>query len=353
MMSNVLMDIYFYNRCSQCKKWAVPFMEVTLTDYRHLPLSQMFPLTSASSIESMQSTANLSRRTSVMNPQGAPASKSQDNKESSDKPEESIVEKDEASPLINFGGDEGENKEELNLDPLGVIEELHRSRRNSPDPNESIKPPVVVSQNPAADTNTTSTGAKTSGSGEPIMSNTLTVGFQPQQPIPFKVEGVIGDPILVPYLSPLVLRKELENVLDHEGDTCLVQPKFVDEHPIIYWNLVWFFYRANLTSHIKGLCLMAKTVLPNKKVPRRKDDSSSETRDDNKSTEHSEEDELEDFSVHPSWASADYRNVLVKCKWDNPKFHAEYSVPLYVHWLKSKGDREDQKDNSVDNNLTK
>ena len=46
------------------------------------------------------------------------------------------------------------------------------------------------------------------------------------------------EPISVPYLSPLVLRKEVENILAQEGDLCLSKSEFVDEHPIIYWNLV-------------------------------------------------------------------------------------------------------------------
>jgi len=46
------------------------------------------------------------------------------------------------------------------------------------------------------------------------------------------------DPISVPYLSPLVLRKELENVLDQDGDLCLSRPEFIDQHPIVYWNMV-------------------------------------------------------------------------------------------------------------------
>jgi hypothetical protein len=53
-----------------------------------------------------------------------------------------------------------------------------------------------------------------------------------------EVEGIESETIIVPYLSPLVLRKELENVLEHEGDSSLIQPQFVDEHPIIYWNMV-------------------------------------------------------------------------------------------------------------------
>lgn len=42
----------------------------------------------------------------------------------------------------------------------------------------------------------------------------------------------------MPYLSPLVLRKEVENVLEHEGDNSMTKSEFVDQHPIIYWNLV-------------------------------------------------------------------------------------------------------------------
>jgi len=54
------------------------------------------------------------------------------------------------------------------------------------------------------------------------------------------------DPLTIPYLSPLVLRKEMENVLDQYGDACcLNSPEFIDHHPIIYWNLVhsfWFHF---------------------------------------------------------------------------------------------------------------
>lgn len=54
-----------------------------------------------------------------------------------------------------------------------------------------------------------------------------------------KEELKITDNLSVPYLNPLVLRKELENILAEEGDSSLRNSKFVDEHPIIYWNLVW------------------------------------------------------------------------------------------------------------------
>lgn len=64
-----------------------------------------------------------------------------------------------------------------------------------------------------------------------------------------------GDPFSVPYLNPLVLRKELENILSQEGDLSLAEAKFIEEHPIIYWNLVWAFERINVQTHLPNLCL--------------------------------------------------------------------------------------------------
>ena len=46
------------------------------------------------------------------------------------------------------------------------------------------------------------------------------------------------EPISVPYLSPLVLRKEMESLMDQDGELCMSKESFLDEHPIIYWNLV-------------------------------------------------------------------------------------------------------------------
>lgn len=61
-------------------------------------------------------------------------------------------------------------------------------------------------------------------------------GSRENIPLPSKDQEV--RPVTVPYLSPLVLWKEVENVLDNEGETSLKTPSFVSEHPIIFWNLV-------------------------------------------------------------------------------------------------------------------
>lgn len=56
-----------------------------------------------------------------------------------------------------------------------------------------------------------------------------------------------------PYLNPLVLRKELENILAQNGENCLCQSSFFDEHPIIYWNLLWFMHRIGVETHLSDL----------------------------------------------------------------------------------------------------
>lgn len=68
-----------------------------------------------------------------------------------------------------------------------------------------------------------------------------------------------AEPFTVPYLSPIVLRKEIGNVLGHEGDLSLLKAEFIEEHPIIFWNLVWYFKRINLPSHLPGLLLKTKS----------------------------------------------------------------------------------------------
>ena len=123
-----------------------------------------------------------------------------------------------------------------------------------------------------------------------------------QNPLtPFRIELT---PIQVPYLSPLVLRKELESILEREGDVCLGDNECVDNHPIIYWNLVWFFERIGLKSHLPGLSLRAPSL------------NNKESRPD----------------PDPCWNDADHRNVAVKIHWDNEMFNAETGVPLYLQF---------------------
>ncbi|CAB4054377.1 DENND4 [Lepeophtheirus salmonis] len=90
-----------------------------------------------------------------------------------------------------------------------------------------------------------------------------------------------------------------------EGDQCLNDPNIVDDHPIIYWNLVWYFDRIGVKSHIPGFCLIAKSL----------------SRDS--------------MTIHPSWDCATVHNIFVKCLWDNPDIHKKYLSYLYMQYSSS------------------
>lgn len=59
--------------------------------------------------------------------------------------------------------------------------------------------------------------------------------------------------VTVAYLSPLVLRKELESLVENEGESVLSRPQLLENHSIIFWNLVWVFSRLGLPSHLLQL----------------------------------------------------------------------------------------------------
>ena len=118
-----------------------------------------------------------------------------------------------------------------------------------------------------------------------------------------KTQPKINDIISVPYLSPLVLRKELETMLETEGDSCLADPQTVDEHPIIYWNMIWYNERIAVKSHLPSLCFKAKSLNPDQ--------------DTGNYTHH---------------------NILIECKWDNQNLYsAEERPPIYSQWSKNRG----------------
>lgn len=115
-------------------------------------------------------------------------------------------------------------------------------------------------------------------------------------------DNVVSEPFSVPYLNPLVLRKELENILQREGDLCLAEPNFVSEHPIIYWNLVWTFERINVQSHLPGLCLKNKL---NQNEENQTENVVDETNEPVKSEEGDKTDGVKDSVMMPVENGAD------------------------------------------------
>ncbi|XP_040270219.1 C-myc promoter-binding protein isoform X1 [Bufo bufo] len=109
------------------------------------------------------------------------------------------------------------------------------------------------------------------------------------------------EPITVPYLSPLVVWKELESLLENEGDPAITVPGFVDHHPIVFWNLVWYFRRLDLPSNLPGLILSSEHCNRHTKIPR-------------------------------TSMSEDSKHILIQVLWDNLKLHQDPRQPLYILW---------------------
>uniref|UniRef100_A0A672JGB6 DENN/MADD domain containing 4C n=1 Tax=Salarias fasciatus TaxID=181472 RepID=A0A672JGB6_SALFA len=88
-------------------------------------------------------------------------------------------------------------------------------------------------------------------------------------------------PVSVPYLSPLVK----------------------DQHPIIFWNLVWYFRRLDLPNNLPGLILTSEHCNNGVQLP-------------------------------VTSLSQDSKQVYVQLLWDNSNLHQEPGEPLYLLWRK-------------------
>ncbi|NXC19896.1 DEN4C protein, partial [Corythaeola cristata] len=108
-------------------------------------------------------------------------------------------------------------------------------------------------------------------------------------------------PVSVPYLSPLVLRKELESLLENEGEQVIHTSKFINQHPIIFWNLVWYFQRLDLPSNLPGLILTSEHCNDGVQLPL-------------------------------TSLAQDSKLVYIHLLWDNINLHQEPGEPLYISW---------------------
>ncbi|NWU95458.1 DEN4C protein, partial [Upupa epops] len=107
--------------------------------------------------------------------------------------------------------------------------------------------------------------------------------------------------VSVPYLSPLVLRKELESLLENEGEQVIHTSKFINQHPIIFWNLVWYFRRLDLPSNLPGLILTSEHCNGGVQLPL-------------------------------TSLAQDSKLVYIHLLWDNINLHQEPGEPLYISW---------------------
>ena len=275
-------DSNLNTKCQFCGRWVVPFLTIRVIDFRTRPLSVMATLlTPAPSVDSL----SVAGSALSLQPSG----------------KESVGSSLSLQP-------KAEQDEEVGDKEIVGNE-------------ESQRPQHATSHNRSASEGTASLATTTSSEGDDQQESEnasnislSTVKQQQQRTSGTRSSDELEDPIIsdhitVPYLSPLVLRKELENMLEREGDTCLINPACVDDHPIIYWNLVWYFERIAVKSQIPGMCLKAKSL------------NSEENESSLRRSQHAS-----------SWASADHRNIFIRCKWDNERMHEENQPPIYTQW---------------------
>ncbi|XP_053330795.1 DENN domain-containing protein 4B [Spea bombifrons] len=122
---------------------------------------------------------------------------------------------------------------------------------------------VWSSSEPSADAGVdpTSCGPVLSDRYQCLVLDEVASGQSPCDRFPdVQLPSSVSEMVTVAYLCPLVLRKELESLLENEGGDVLSQPDLVNNHPIIYWNLVWYFQRLGLPSDLPQLILASKHV---------------------------------------------------------------------------------------------
>nr|XP_019951066.1 PREDICTED: DENN domain-containing protein 4C isoform X3 [Paralichthys olivaceus] len=269
-------DSNLNTNCHFCRTAFLPLLHVEFHDLRTLSGFYMNPSASGDSIHSTSthptasSSADIKTQDLISFPEEEPR-ETQDNRPGTHK---SVI------------------PEPVQSDPLGLLEhhsagKQQRCSGTSLTRSNSVGGPLQsldYSQRPGHGVSTTSL---------PCSLQEVSDGMGTKRPNP--------KPVSVPYLSPLVLRKELETLMENEGDQVIYTHKFLSQHPIIFWNLVWYFRRLDLPTHLPGLILTSEHCNNGVQLPL-------------------------------TSLSQDSKQVYVQLLWDNNNLHQEPGDPLYLLW---------------------
>ncbi|RXM34207.1 DENN domain-containing protein 4C [Acipenser ruthenus] len=266
--------------CPFCKSTFLPLLNIEFKDLRGTASFFLKPSTSGDSIHS----TNVPMTTELVEQKAGPTvPAAADLIHFSDPPQTSPS----AAPKLNAEEKNSENTQGGQVDPLGLSDRLPHKRGASLTRSNSVGGPLQnmdFSQRPSHGVSTSS------------LPNSLQEVMDPlslARPNPL--------PVSVPYLSPLVLRKELESLLENEGEQVIYTHKFINQHPIIFWNLVWYFRRLDLPSNLPGLILTSEHCNNGVQLPQ-------------------------------TSLSQDSKQVFVQLLWDNINLHQESGEPLYLCW---------------------
>ncbi|KAG7461913.1 hypothetical protein MATL_G00196170 [Megalops atlanticus] len=270
--------------CPFCKNPFLPLLHVEFRDLRGSAGFYLKPSTSGDSIHSSSTPA-------VPVPKGGGPVGPPDVISHPESPQEGVA----GTPRNQTGAHKSSGLEAVQSDPLGLMDKQEGKRGTSLTRSNSVGGPLQsldLSQRP-------SHGVSTTSLPNSLQEVSHTLGQKRPNPLP----------VSVPYLSPLVLRKELESLLENEGDQVIYTHKFLSQHPIIFWNLVWYFRRLDLPNNLPGLILTSEHCNNGVQLP------------------------------HTS-LSQDSKQVYVQLLWDNINLHQEPGEPLYLQFrtlLEKKG----------------
>jgi len=120
-------------------------------------------------------------------------------------------------------------------------------------------------------------------------------------------------PITIHYLSPLVLRKELENIIEtpDQNNNDLYKIDFKEKHPILFWNLIWFFRRIRVSSHLFQMLLRSLSY-----------SSENETKNNLQTNKCVLGQEFIDEKT----------SIRIRCMWDSAISHNDIAEPMYKTW---------------------
>ncbi|KAM4611923.1 DENN domain-containing protein 4C isoform 1-T2 [Polymixia lowei] len=281
-------DSNLNTNCPFCRTAFLPLLRVEFHDLRAATGFYMKPSVSGDSIHSAstQPIASSSAETKTPELMTFPESS-----------EEEPMESPDTRPATN----KSLVPEPVQSDPLGLLEHQAAGKQQRGSSGTSLTRSNSVGGPLQSLDSTQTPGHGVSTTSLPCSLHDVTDGLGGKRCNP--------KPVSVPYLSPLVLRKELETLLENEGDQVIFTHKFLNQHPIIFWNLVWYFHRLDLPSHLPGLILTSEHCNNGVQLPL-------------------------------TSLSQDSKQVYVQLLWDNINLHQEPGDPLYLLWrtlLEKKG----------------
>lgn len=137
----------------------------------------------------------------------------------------------------------------------------------------------------------------------------------------------------------MVARKELENIISHnknENDECLIDSNFIDEHSVVFWNLIWYFKRVGVDSGQLAVTLLNKRIRALKE--QMFSDNQSQASSDDATNLNSNVFEFKNFVPNQRITKpyTQHPNVKIKCMWDNIRLQDKLQaneIPLYLSYL--------------------